>query len=138
MVDSENLCRRAMEIYGFPAQAAMVVEECSELTNAICKFRRGRVGEDDIITEIADVMIMCEQLSTAHNPKNRIPTPYLDKEGKVERRRKRRAYGSQGWKGWGGEIYFKKYGEIMMDVVDKKKARREAKKHIENELQDQL
>ena len=28
-VDSENLCRRAMEIYGFPAQAAMVVEECS-------------------------------------------------------------------------------------------------------------
>lgn len=37
-----------------------------------------------------------------------------------------------------GEIYFKKYGEIMMDVVDKKKARREAKKHIENELQDQL
>lgn len=44
MVDSENLCRRAMEIYGFPAQAAMVVEECSELTNAICKFRRGRVG----------------------------------------------------------------------------------------------
>lgn len=63
MVDSENLCRRAIEIYGFPAQAAMVVEECSELTNAICKFRRGRVGEDDIITEIADVMIMCEQLS---------------------------------------------------------------------------
>lgn len=37
-----------------------------------------------------------------------------------------------------GEIYFKKYGEIMMDVVDKKKARREAKKHIENELQNQL
>lgn len=45
---------------------------------------------------------------------------------------------SSRWKGWGGEIYFKKYGEIMMDVVDKKKARREAKKHIENELQDQL
>lgn len=63
MIDSENLCRKAMEIYGFPAQAAMVVEECSELTNAICKFRRGRVGNDDIITEIADVIIMCEQLS---------------------------------------------------------------------------
>ena len=43
MIDSENLCRKAMEVYGFPAQAAMVVEECSELTNAICKFRRGRV-----------------------------------------------------------------------------------------------
>lgn len=33
MVDSENLCRRAMEIYGFPAQAAMVVEECSEFVS---------------------------------------------------------------------------------------------------------
>lgn len=29
-----------------------------------------------------------EHHPTAHNPKNRIPTPYLDKEGKVERRRK--------------------------------------------------
>lgn len=28
--------------------------------------------------------------------------------------------------------------DTLMDVVDKKKARREAKKHIENELQDQL
>ena len=63
MIDSENLCRKAMEVYGFPAQAAMVIEECSELTNAICKFRRGRVSNDDIITEIADVIIMCEQLS---------------------------------------------------------------------------
>lgn len=41
-----------------------------------------------------------EHHPTAHNPKNRFPSPYLDKEGKVERRRKHRAYGSQGWKGW--------------------------------------
>ena len=60
MIDLENLYKKAMETYGFPTQAAMVVEECSELTNAICKFRRGRVSDDDIITEIADVMIMCE------------------------------------------------------------------------------
>ena len=60
MIDLENLYKKAMETYGFPTQAAMVVEECSELTNAICKFRRGRVDDDDIITEIADVMIMCE------------------------------------------------------------------------------
>ena len=52
MIDSENLYKKVMETYGFPTQAAMVVEECSELTNAICKFRRGRVGDDDIITEI--------------------------------------------------------------------------------------
>lgn len=74
-----------------------------------------------------------ENHPTAHNPKNRVPNPFLDKEGKIERRRKRRAYGSQGKE---DEIYFKKYGEITMDVIDKKKARREAKKYIENELQD--
>lgn len=82
MVDSENLCRKAMEIYGFPAQAAMVVEECSELTNAICKFRRGRVGEDDIITEIADVMIMCEQLSNYFWKRKKVA---LERERKLTR-----------------------------------------------------
>jgi NTP pyrophosphatase (non-canonical NTP hydrolase) len=85
MIDSENLCRKAMEIYGFPAQAAMVVEECSELTNAICKFRRGRVGNDDIITEIADVMIMCEQLSYYFG-KEKVE---LEKERKLERLKER-------------------------------------------------
>lgn len=67
------------------AQAAMVVEECSELTNAICKFRRGRVGEDDIITEIADVMIMCEQLSNYFG-KEKVE---LEKERKLERLKER-------------------------------------------------
>lgn len=79
-----------------------------------------------------------EHHPTAHNPKNRVPTPYLDKEGKIERRRKRRAYGSRGWQGWGGETYFKKYGEIMIDIVDKKKARGESKKLIEYELHNQV
>lgn len=76
-----------------------------------------------------------ENHPTAHNPKNRVPNPFLDKEGKIERKRKRRAYGSQKLE---GESYFKKYGEIMMDVVDKKKERQKIKKYIENELQDQL
>ena len=64
---------------------AMVVEECSELTNAICKFRRGRVGNDDIITEIADVMIMCEQLSYYFG-KEKVE---LEKERKLERLKER-------------------------------------------------
>lgn len=49
---------------------------------------------------------------------------------------KHRAYGSQGWKGWGGETYFKKYGEVWIDVVDKKKTRRESKEYIKKELYD--
>lgn len=85
MVDQESLYRKAIACYGFPAQAAMVVEECSELTNAICKFRRSRVNEDDIITEIADVMIMCEQLASYFG-KEKIE---LEKERKLERLKER-------------------------------------------------
>lgn len=85
MIDSENIYKKAIETYGFPTQAAMVVEECSELINAICKFRRGRVGDDDIITEIADVMIMCEQLSYYFG-KEKVE---LEKERKLERLKER-------------------------------------------------
>lgn len=56
-------------------------------------------------------------------------------EGKKERRRKRRAYGSQGW---GGEIYFKRFGEIMIDCVNKRKARQLIKKQIREELRNEL
>lgn len=41
----------------------MVSEECAELINALCKYKRGRVTDSDVITEIADVMIMCEQMA---------------------------------------------------------------------------
>lgn len=87
MVDQESLYRKAIVCYGFPAQAAMMVEECSELTNSICKFRRGRVNEDDIITEIADVMIMCEQMA-AYFGKDKVA---LEKENKLERLEERLA-----------------------------------------------
>lgn len=85
MIDAENLYRKAIDCYGFPAQAAMAIEECSELTNALCKFRRGRVGEDEIITEIADVMIMCEQLSSYFGKVH----VAIEKERKLERLQER-------------------------------------------------
>lgn len=55
---------------------------------------------------------------TAHNPHNRIPNPFRDKEGDVRRDRAIRPYGYKGWCGWGGEMYFKKFGEIMVDLVN--------------------
>lgn len=61
--NEEEICKRALFTYGFEAQATMVSEECSELINALCKYRRGRVSDSDVITEVADVMIMCEQMA---------------------------------------------------------------------------
>ena len=63
MIDNRELYVKALNTYGFPAQAMMMIEECSELVNALCKYDRGRITEEDIITEIADVMIMCEQMA---------------------------------------------------------------------------
>jgi NTP pyrophosphatase (non-canonical NTP hydrolase) len=40
----------------------MLVEECGELLNAIAKSKRDRAGKDEIITELADVSIIVEQM----------------------------------------------------------------------------
>lgn len=53
----------AVEKFGEQSQIDMAIEECSELINALCKLRRQRVGPIDVITEIADVQIMCAQLA---------------------------------------------------------------------------
>lgn len=62
--EAKGLYERAIRNWEFPAQAMMVMEECSELINAMCKYDRGRIHQADIITEIADVMIMCEQMAS--------------------------------------------------------------------------
>lgn len=53
----------ALSEYGIDAQTMVLIEECAELLNAIAKFKRGRVNEADIITELADVSIMVEQMA---------------------------------------------------------------------------
>jgi len=37
--------------------------EVGELLSALNKYKRGRATKEDVITEIADVQIMCEQLA---------------------------------------------------------------------------
>lgn len=52
----------ALNIHGIVKQQWMLVEECGELLNAIAKSKRDRAGKDEIITELADVSIIVEQL----------------------------------------------------------------------------
>jgi NTP pyrophosphatase (non-canonical NTP hydrolase) len=40
----------------------MVIEEMSELTKEICKYKRGKKDKEHMTEEIADVYIMLEQL----------------------------------------------------------------------------
>ena len=59
----DNVCEQAVVKYGSRAQVDMAVEEMAELTNALMKDRRNRATAEDIITEVADVLIMMNQLS---------------------------------------------------------------------------
>lgn len=57
-----DILEEAIKTYGVESQINMAIEECAELINALEKFRRGRINGLEVITEIADVQIMCAQL----------------------------------------------------------------------------
>lgn len=61
-MDIKAICKQAVEKYGNNAQMDMVIEECSELIQAISKNKRGKNNRQNIAEEIADVEIMLEQL----------------------------------------------------------------------------
>lgn len=63
MTNEKEILQTAIDLYGRQAQMDVAVEECAELINAIQKHRRGRVGDREVIDEIADVRIMTEQLA---------------------------------------------------------------------------
>lgn len=58
----EELYERAIKDWGLDAQVKMMFEEMGELSVAIARFDRGRASIKDVITEIADVTIMAEQM----------------------------------------------------------------------------
>ena len=62
-IDLTRLYNRALNTFGIVNQIFMLVEECAELLNAVAKMKRGRAKKEDIITELADVSIMVEQMA---------------------------------------------------------------------------
>lgn len=53
----EEILEKALDTYGVEAQRQMCIEEMSELTKELCKNSRGRMNEEQIAEEIADVLI---------------------------------------------------------------------------------
>lgn len=62
--DRLSLYNAAIAKWGVGAQKNMAYEEIGELLTALARDDRGRATAEDIITELADVTIMCEQLAT--------------------------------------------------------------------------
>lgn len=59
----DNIFRQAVNTFGADHQIGMLHEEVGELLAAINQYARGRVKKDAVVTEIADVIIMCEQMA---------------------------------------------------------------------------
>ena len=65
-IDSDRViqhCKDAVRLWGEHSQADQCIEECSELIQAIIKFRRGLANSRQVIEELADVEIMILQMS---------------------------------------------------------------------------
>lgn len=54
--------KQAISAYGEKAQKLMAIEEMSELTKEICKDFRGKLNREHLIEEMADVLIMLDQM----------------------------------------------------------------------------
>ena len=61
--NEKSLYDKAIKKWGVDSQVYMAYEEMGELLSALNKLLRKRVTVDDVITEIADVQIMTEQLA---------------------------------------------------------------------------
>lgn len=57
-----SILKQAIKTFGKDNQLTVAIEELSELTKEICKFKRGADNRAEIIEEMADCIIMLQQL----------------------------------------------------------------------------
>ena len=65
IIDS-NVVKKSIEHYGADLQTVVCMEECAELIQAISKMKRGKDNRDNLIEEMADVMICMEILKQVY------------------------------------------------------------------------
>jgi len=80
------LYRAALTKWGADAQTAMCVEEMSELTKELCKWKRGKDNFNEIAEEIADVEIMLEQIKLLHGASAKVETVKVYKRSRLRER----------------------------------------------------
>ena len=57
-----RLSEKALDKWGIEHQVNIAIEELSECIDALCKHRRGRNTAKDVAGEIADLIIVTEQM----------------------------------------------------------------------------
>lgn len=81
-MSEKELYRLALSKYGTEAQTLMVFEEMAELQKELCKHARGATNRDHIAEEIADVLIMLDQMMILHECEDLV---FQYKRGKKKR-----------------------------------------------------
>jgi NTP pyrophosphatase (non-canonical NTP hydrolase) len=61
-IDRNEIYALALTTWGEQAQLGLLQEECAELIAAVSRFHRGRCDGREVANEVADVLIMCEQM----------------------------------------------------------------------------
>jgi NTP pyrophosphatase (non-canonical NTP hydrolase) len=59
----EHIYQMTLAKWGEEAQFDQAIEECAELIAALKHYKRGKVGKEEVINELADVRLMVGQLS---------------------------------------------------------------------------
>jgi len=62
----DNIYKEAVQTFGTVSRIDLCIEEMAELTQALCKYKRGL--KHNIEEEMVDVEIMLEQLKLIFNP----------------------------------------------------------------------
>ena len=65
IIDS-NVVQNSIKHYGADLQTVVCMEECAELIQAISKMKRGKDNRNNLIEEVADVMICIEILKQVY------------------------------------------------------------------------
>lgn len=69
----ETIARQTIAKYGYLAQLRQLQEDCAELIVAISHYIRDDIdARDELIEELADVIIMLMQLTPAYNSSSEI------------------------------------------------------------------
>lgn len=71
---------KSIQHYGKNNQSTVCMEECAELIQAISKAKRGKINRDNMIEEIADVLICVEMLKLMYMISNEKINKWIEKK----------------------------------------------------------
>ena len=80
-----DIYNRAVDLYGVENQLIVANEELAELGKEICKHLRGIGNRENLIEELADVVIMCDQLKMICNCDAEVDEEIAQKMERLER-----------------------------------------------------